>query len=73
MVAGSGASEGPSVALAKPDIPKIRDNMQNNKTFFTPTPSFACFMVLLIFYVLTWPIVINICKYYAEPNIFLPL
>jgi len=38
MVTGSGTSEGLSVALATPEFPKIRDNVHNNKTFFTPAP-----------------------------------
>jgi len=73
MVAGSGTSEGLFVALATPDIPKIRDKVII-KPFSPQPPSFACFMVLLIFYVLTWSILVNICKYHAEPdNFFTPL
>ena len=73
MVAGSGTSEGLFVALATPDIPKIRVNVHNNKTLFTPAPLlclFYGFAYLLCVDLVYFGLGFSICKYHAEPDIF---
>ncbi len=74
MVAGSGTSEGLFVALATPDIPKIRDNVHNNKTLFTPAP------LLCLFYGFAYLLCVDLVYFdlvYANTmqnqTIFLPL